>query len=91
MLPHQDFWRDGWGLVVDGVRFTRARIIDDAVGIGEGGYTEVSAEATAATGGAAGSAAAKKLVDPESPLKDPSNDGKPLFDNNDSDDDELVE
>lgn len=89
MLPHPEFWLDGWGLVVDGVRFTRARIFDSAVGIGEGGYTEVASEATAATDGAAGSAAANKLIDPESPLKDPSDDGKPLFD--DSDDDELVE
>ena len=88
MLPHQEFWRESWALVIDGVRFTNARVFSGVLGTSEGGYKQVAAEAA----GEDALAAAKK-VDPDSPLQHPSDGGKPLFENSedDSEGDELVE
>jgi hypothetical protein len=80
-LPHREFWAAARGLVVDGARYTKARV-DEARGGGDAGYTGIAeAEAKGET---------SKSVDPDSPLR---TDEKPVFgsDDDDDDDDELVE
>jgi len=96
MLPHQEFWQEVYGLVIDGARFTKATA-DTAMGkpksaeydaIGEPKESKKDSSSSSSPGGAA-----KKQVDPDSPLK-AADDDKPLFgegSDGDDDDDDLVE
>ena len=99
-LPHREFWTEASGLVIDGARFTKARI-DEARGGGGGGggggYSDIKEEAKllggTAKSGSESDVGGKAKVDPDSPLK---TDDKPIFgggdnDSDNSDDDELVE
>jgi hypothetical protein len=95
MLPHQEFWQEVYGLVIDGARFTKATA-DTAMGkpksaeydaIGEPKDSKTDSSSSGPGG------AAKKQVDPDSPLK-AADDDKPLFgegSDGDDDDDDLVE
>ena len=97
MLPHQDFWRDGYGLVVDGARFTKARA-DTAMGQPKSLEYDAIGDAAAAEpkDSIIDSPATKQQVDPDSPMK-AVNDGRPLFGDDgdgagdDDDGDDLVE
>jgi hypothetical protein len=96
MLPHQEFWQEVYGLVIDGARFTKATA-DTAMGkpksaeydaIGEPKESKKDSSSSSGPGGAA-----KKQVDPDSPLK-AADDDKPLFgegSDGGDDDDDLVE
>ena len=94
MLPHQELWREVFGLVVDGARFTKAtaNTMMGKSGDQRGEYDAVGA-ATPAQRKNSSPAMAKKQVELDSPLK-AVDDGKPLFgDDGDtgSDNDDVVE
>lgn len=101
MLPHQKFWQEAHGLVIDGVRFTTARANDIM------GRSSSSTSGTEQRGGEYGAVGAvaedsntsspvtKTPIDLDSPIKD-VDDSKPLLGDDvagasDNDDDELVE
>ena len=90
MVPQLEQWREGYGLVVDGARFTKARVDALRGGAGGDGYAKVGEADKDGTKEPAAAAADRKSVDPDSPLKA---DDKPLFEHSggSDDDDDLVE
>ena len=86
-LPHQQFWTELAGLVVDGAGWTKARVLERASGDGQGALVEkLAPDAAAPTAAPQGSEAEAKT-----PASEPEGQAGDDGGGSDSDDDSLVE